>query len=33
VNDALDQVITDGTYAKLFTRYFPSVPVPPQFQQ
>jgi len=33
VNDALDRIIADGTYAKIFTKYFPGVGVPPQFQQ
>ncbi len=33
VNNALDQIVADGTYAKIFTRYFPGIVVPPQFQQ
>ncbi len=31
-NQGLKEVIADGTYAKIFTKYFPGVPVPPEFQ-
>jgi polar amino acid transport system substrate-binding protein len=31
-NDGLQEVIADGTYATIFTKYFPGVPVPPEFQ-
>jgi polar amino acid transport system substrate-binding protein len=33
VNRVLREMITDGTYAEIFGRYFPSVNVPPEFQQ
>lgn len=33
VNNALDRIIADGTYARLFRKYFPGLEVPPQFQQ
>ncbi len=31
-NQGLKEVIADGTYAKIFTKYFPGVPVPSEFQ-
>jgi ABC-type amino acid transport substrate-binding protein len=31
-NNGLKEVIADGTYAKIFTKYFPGVPVPAEFQ-
>jgi polar amino acid transport system substrate-binding protein len=30
-NAALKQVMADGTYTKIFQKYFPGVPVPPEF--
>jgi polar amino acid transport system substrate-binding protein len=30
-NDALKQVMADGTYTTIFQKYFPGVPVPPEF--
>jgi ABC-type amino acid transport substrate-binding protein len=30
-NTALKQVMADGTYTKIFQKYFPGVPVPPEF--
>lgn len=32
VNAALAEIIADGTYAQIFTTYFPDQEVPPQFQ-
>jgi len=32
VNQALKALIADGTYAQIFTKYFPGVAVPPQYQ-
>jgi polar amino acid transport system substrate-binding protein len=32
VNDALAEIIADGTYEEIFGRYFPDVEVPPEFQ-
>ena len=32
VNDALQEVIDDGTYASIFGKYFPGVEVPAEFQ-
>lgn len=32
VNDALADIIADGTYAEIFGRYFPDVEVPAEFQ-
>jgi polar amino acid transport system substrate-binding protein len=31
-NGGFKEVIADGTYAKIFTKYFPGVPVPTEFQ-
>jgi polar amino acid transport system substrate-binding protein len=31
-NDGLQEVIADGTYATIFTKYLPGVPVPAEFQ-
>ena len=31
INDGLAAIIADGTYAKIFNKYFPGVPVPPEF--
>jgi polar amino acid transport system substrate-binding protein len=31
-NDGLQEVIADGTYATIFTKYFPGVPVPAEFE-
>jgi ABC-type amino acid transport substrate-binding protein len=31
INDALAAIIADGTYAQIFSKYFPGVPVPPEF--
>ena len=31
-NAALAQIVADGTYADIFSRYFPDVEVPPEFQ-
>ncbi len=33
VNQALADLIADGTYAQIFTKYFPGVEVPAQFQR
>jgi polar amino acid transport system substrate-binding protein len=32
VNKALNQIVADGTYAKIFKKYFPGTPVPPKYQ-
>ncbi|MGH2655328.1 MAG: basic amino acid ABC transporter substrate-binding protein [Actinomycetota bacterium] len=32
VNQALAEIIADGTYQEIFQRYFPGVEVPPEFQ-
>ena len=32
VNDALAEIIADGTYEEIFARYFPGVEVPEEFQ-
>jgi polar amino acid transport system substrate-binding protein len=32
VNEALATVIADGTYQELFEKYFPSLPLPPEFE-
>jgi polar amino acid transport system substrate-binding protein len=32
VDGALDAIIADGTYEKLFTKYFPTLPLPPEFK-
>ncbi len=32
INGALDDLIADGTYEKLFTKYFPTLPLPQEFQ-
>jgi len=31
INSALAAIIADGTYAKIYNKYFPGVPVPPEF--
>ena len=31
-NEALAEIIADGTYVQIFERYFPGVEVPPEFQ-
>lgn len=31
INDGLKQIIDDGTYKTIFEKYFPGVPVPPEF--
>ena len=31
-NEALAEIIADGTYEEIFARYFPGVEVPPEFQ-
>jgi ABC-type amino acid transport substrate-binding protein len=31
INDALAAIIADGTYTTIFQKYFPGVPVPPEF--
>jgi ABC-type amino acid transport substrate-binding protein len=31
INDGLAAIIADGTYAQIFQKYFPGVPVPPEF--
>jgi ABC-type amino acid transport substrate-binding protein len=31
INDGLAAIIADGTYAQIFGKYFPGVPVPPEF--
>jgi ABC-type amino acid transport substrate-binding protein len=31
INDALKAIIADGTYKKIFSKYFPGVPVPPEY--
>jgi polar amino acid transport system substrate-binding protein len=32
VNGALEEIIADGTYEQIFTKYFPSLPLPPEFE-
>jgi ABC-type amino acid transport substrate-binding protein len=31
VDAALQAIIADGTYKQLFTKYFPTLPLPPEF--
>jgi ABC-type amino acid transport substrate-binding protein len=31
INDGLAAIIADGTYTQIFQKYFPGVPVPPEF--
>ena len=31
MNQALGAIIKDGTYTKIFQKWFPSLPVPPEF--
>ena len=31
INDALKAIIADGTYRQLYAKYFPGVPVPPEY--
>jgi ABC-type amino acid transport substrate-binding protein len=32
INSALHALIADGTYKKLFSKYFPTLPLPPEYQ-
>lgn len=32
VNRALKEVIADGTYKEIFTKYFPKLPLPPEYE-